>query len=144
MGIESFSHSSMIVRLKLKTSLRTPEAPPQPDAPLQAPEVLRLLAMRQPRADAPVETVAPDPNLVTPREMVQGITVLLAPACAIAYALALWRIGEDMGWARQFAIRDGLFSHWQVWFGLGALLSMAIFHIRRGGENDDDQNQATS
>ncbi len=64
------------------------------------------------------ERKSPDANLVTPREMAHGLTHMLTPACAIAYALALWRIGEDMGWARDFAIRQGLFSHWQVWFGL--------------------------
>lgn len=85
-----------------------------------------------------------DPNLVTPREMIHGLTHMLMPLCAIAYALALWRIGEDMGWARSFAIRRGLLSHWQVWFGIGVGLQMLIYTLRRRFRNDDDQNQATS
>jgi hypothetical protein len=139
----------MIVKLRLRhlrlpgvgsRAVQSPAEPPRPATELRqvdAEEVLRALST----ADA--ERKLPDANLVTPREMAHGLTHMLTPACAIAYALALWRIGEDMGWARDFAIRQGLFSHWQVWFGLGIGLQMTIYELRRRFRNDDDQDQAT-
>jgi hypothetical protein len=58
---------------------------------------------------------------------------LLTPAAAMAFALALWRVAADLGWARQFAFSQGLFSHWQVW-GAGAVgLQLCAWGLGRYG-----------
>jgi hypothetical protein len=124
----------------------TPAAssPPEGLHRIEADAVLRALSEAGQEHHAGQQHAAPDPNVVTPREMIHGLTHMLTPACAIAYALSLWRIGEDMGWARPFAIRTGLLSHWQVWFGIGVAVQMIIQTLRRRFRNDDDQNQALS
>lgn len=142
----------MILRLRLRLPNHSPELKPASgsdgadESVRSAPSLRQLDAATVLRAlsDAAEAEKREDPNVVTPREMAHGLTHMLTPACAIAYAMCLWRIGEDMGWARSFAIRDGVLSHWQVWFGLGVALQMAIQSLRRFFRNDDDQNQATS
>ncbi len=42
-------------------------------------------------------------------------------------------MGEDMGFARAFAIREGLFSHWQVWMGSSLLLEFIAMTLNRYG-----------
>ncbi len=58
---------------------------------------------------------------------------LLAPAALCACALALWRIASDLGVAGEFAITQGLFSHWQVWLGCSALLQFVSIGLNRYG-----------
>jgi hypothetical protein len=69
---------------------------------------------------------------------------LLSPASAVAVALALWRLGADLGWTAQFAISSGLFSHWQVWMALSLLLAWASHHghsVASSGVADDAGKQ---
>jgi hypothetical protein len=56
------------------------------------------------------------------RDAATGVAAMLSPAAAIALVLSFWRLGSDLGWTGQFAISNGLFSHWQVWFALAIIL----------------------
>jgi hypothetical protein len=64
------------------------------------------------------------------------MSALLAPAALMALALAFWRVAADMGWSGEFAIADGIFSHWQVWIAMAATIegvSIALARYGRGG-----------
>jgi hypothetical protein len=50
--------------------------------------------------------------------------LLLTPAAVTAFAFALWRLGEDLGWTGKFVVTEGLFSHWPVWMMLSIGLKM--------------------
>jgi hypothetical protein len=65
-----------------------------------------------------------------------ALATLLNPAAVTACALALWRLAADLGTARQFAIPNGLFSHWQVWLGIMALLKLAAILLNRYGNSE--------
>lgn len=66
------------------------------------------------------------------RQVASAIGVLLIPAALMAYVLGVWRLASDLGMAGEFAI-TGLFSHWQVWIGLGAALHIASASLNRYG-----------
>lgn len=61
---------------------------------------------------------------------------LLSPAAVTAGALALWRLAADLGTARQFAIPEGLFSHWQVWIGIMAMLKAGAMLLKGYGNSE--------
>ena len=63
----------------------------------------------------------------TNRELSAAFGALLVPASLMAYSLGFWRLASDMGLAGQFDI-TGIFSHWQVWIGLGVILHTAGDH----------------
>jgi hypothetical protein len=70
------------------------------------------------------------------RHVARAFAALLVPGALSACVLAFWRLASDIGWSGQFAITDGLFSHWQVWFGIAALTQfVAILLNRYGGPN---------
>jgi hypothetical protein len=56
---------------------------------------------------------------------------LLAPVCVVAWVLAGWRIGADLGVTGGFAISAGLLSHWQVLIGFALLLQFLLFWLNR-------------
>ncbi len=58
---------------------------------------------------------------------------LLTPAAVMACALAVWRLGADMQWTGEFAISEGLFSHWQVWIAMAAALEVCAIALNRYG-----------
>src|SRR5579872_2412054 len=61
---------------------------------------------------------------------------LLTPLALMAYVLGFWRLASDLGFAGESGI-TGVFSHWQVWIPLGALLQLAgsfLTRYGRGGE----------
>ncbi len=64
---------------------------------------------------------------------------LLTPAAVVALAMAFWRVGADLNLTGQFVISGGLFSHWQVWLGIAALLQGAASllgrYARRSGSS---------
>ena len=37
-------------------------------------------------------------------------------------SFGVWRIAEDLGWAGDFVIAEGIFSHWQIWIGSAVVL----------------------
>ncbi len=57
---------------------------------------------------------------------------LLRPASALAFLVALWRLGSDLGFAGNFVFESGLLYHWQVWVALGlAMLGTREYFLRR-------------
>lgn len=78
------------------------------------------------------------PDVVSVEEMASGMATLLSPAAAVCFALAFWRLGQDMGWARNFFIADGPLSRWQVWFVLaGAVVVVSHWLNRRARQGQD-------
>ena len=66
------------------------------------------------------------------RHLALAIGALLIPAALMAYVLGFWRLASDIGVTREFAIR-GLFSHWQVWIFMAAILHIAATVLNRYG-----------
>jgi hypothetical protein len=60
-------------------------------------------------------------------------SAFLTPGALMACALALWRLGADMGMVGAFPITAGLWSHWQVWFVAGGSLEAASLALSRYG-----------
>ncbi len=65
------------------------------------------------------------------RQSALAIASLMTPVALMAWALGFWRLAADMKWAGEFAISEGLFSHWQVWFALGVGVQFAAFLLSR-------------
>jgi hypothetical protein len=59
---------------------------------------------------------------------------LLTPAAVVAWVLASWRIAADLRWTNGFAISNGVFSHWQVWFAAAVLLQLCSRVLNRYGK----------
>ena len=51
----------------------------------------------------------------------------LSATCLASFGM--WRVAQDLGWAGDFVIADGLFSHWQVWIGAAILLQWAAWRL---------------
>jgi hypothetical protein len=66
-----------------------------------------------------------------------AVAALLTPAAAMAGVLGLWRIAADLNWTSSFAIPSGVFSHWQVWLGVAALLQLCARVLNRYGKRSD-------
>jgi hypothetical protein len=62
-----------------------------------------------------------------------ALGALLTPAAITALALACWRLGADLRVAGQFAIREGLFSHWQVWMAIALVVQIVAIVLNRYG-----------
>lgn len=58
------------------------------------------------------------------RQLADVLVALLTPSAVLALAMALWRVGADLGWTGAFLISDGFFSHWQVWIALSIGLKL--------------------
>ncbi len=71
------------------------------------------------------------------RRTALGLAALMIPASLAAYALGFWRIAADLNLTGQFAISQGLFSHWQVWIALGALIQGTAMTLSRYGRRAD-------
>lgn len=71
-----------------------------------------------------------------PRDFALAAASLLTPSAVATCALAIWRIGADLQWTGQFAISSGIFSHWQVWVALSALLQLGASALNRYGRGD--------
>jgi len=105
--------------------------------------IVRLRLKRSPRQLSPIPATPLVPargtEVVTWQEMAGGLASLLLPAAAICFALAFWRLGQDMGFARNFFITEGPFSHWQVWFvGASLVLGAGQWLNRRARISDDE------
>ena len=77
--------------------------------------VIRLRAARQGK-------VAPGqrPN----RRLATVAAGLLGALGVNGFALCVWRWGADLDVLGSFPISEGVFSHWQVWFGAGLVLQV--------------------
>jgi hypothetical protein len=77
------------------------------------------------------------------QELLAGLSAFLQPASAVLFALALWRLGADLGLAGRFVFSDGLLSHWQLWFaGAAAVQGLAWILNRRAGGSGDKESAA--
>lgn len=65
------------------------------------------------------------------RHMAGAIAALLTPAAVVASVIAAWRIGSDIGLTGKFAITEGIFSHWQVWIAIAAILQFVASVLDR-------------
>ena len=61
------------------------------------------------------------------------LAALLQPAAVMAGVLAFWRFSADLQWTREFAISNGLLSHWQVWLAIFAGLEFLAVALNRTG-----------
>jgi len=68
-----------------------------------------------------------------------ALAAVLAPAAAMAFVLGLWRLCADLKWAGEFAISQGVFSHWQVWFATAGLLWICAAILNRYGRFGRDE-----
>jgi hypothetical protein len=62
---------------------------------------------------------------------------LLTPVTVMAAILGAWRLAADLRWTSNFAIHNGLFSHWQVWFVCAAFLQIGCRMLNRYGRAGD-------
>ncbi len=74
-----------------------------------------------------------DRNLARRRELALLAGTLLTPAALAALVLGAWRLGSDLQWTGKFVISKGLFSHWQVWMAMAALLQGCASILNRYG-----------
>ena len=72
------------------------------------------------------------------RRVAMAFATFLTPAAVMAAALGTWRLAEDPHWAGDFAIRQGLFSHWQVWFAFAGVLQGGSYLLNRYGRAEGD------
>ena len=66
------------------------------------------------------------------------LSSLMTPLAVMAWALGAWRIAADMKWTGEFAITQGIFSHWQVWIAVAIGVQFAAFLLHRYAHQDDD------
>jgi len=70
------------------------------------------------------------------RHIALGLGALLTPAALMAYVLGFWRLAADIGVAGEFGI-TGLFSHWQVWILIAAVLHLCGYVLGRYGRGGE-------
>lgn len=70
------------------------------------------------------------------RRLAMACGTLLIPISLMAYTLGFWSLGSDMGIAGAFGI-TGLFSHWQLWIALAALLQIVSSILNRYGRRGE-------
>jgi hypothetical protein len=75
------------------------------------------------------------------QEAASLVSVLfLNPGAMIALVFGFWRLGVDLGWAGNFVVSEGLFSHWLVWILLsGGLKALAMMATRDAKREDIEQ-----
>ncbi len=54
----------------------------------------------------------------------------------MAYVLGFWRLASDMGLAGEFPF-SGLFSHWQVWIPLAAMVHIGSSALKKYGQGEE-------
>lgn len=70
------------------------------------------------------------------RHIALALSALLVPVALMAYVLGFWRLASDMGLAGEFPFA-GLFSHWQVWLPLAALLHIGATSLKKYGQGGE-------
>jgi hypothetical protein len=70
------------------------------------------------------------------RHLALGLAALLTPAALMAYVLGFWRLAADIGVAGEFGI-TGLFSHWQIWILIAAVLHLSGYVLNRYGRGGE-------
>jgi len=67
------------------------------------------------------------------RHVALASAALLTPSAVTAFVLSMWRLGNDLGITRSFAIRTGLLSHWQVWLAISVAIQFLAVLLNRYG-----------
>ena len=70
------------------------------------------------------------------RHVASALSALLAPVVLMVYVLGIWRLAADMGLAGEFPF-SGLFSHWQVWIPLAAMLHIGAAMLKKYGQGGE-------
>ena len=78
------------------------------------------------------------------RQAALVMSSLMTPLAVMAWALAFWRIAADLRWAGQFAIVNGIFSHWQVWIAVAIAVQFAAFLLHRYARRQDYEDDDTA
>jgi hypothetical protein len=65
-------------------------------------------------------------------QMMGLCVALMTPASLLAFVLAAWRLGSDLGFTGEFAIGQGFFSHWIVWAAIGIGIQSFANTLNRG------------
>lgn len=69
---------------------------------------------------------------------------ILSPLAAIFFAVSVWRLGQDLGFTRNFFIHEGPLAHWQPWFALSAALALASSRLNRRSQSGGGDTPATN
>jgi hypothetical protein len=72
----------------------------------------------------------------------QVFSSLLTPISVACVLMGAWKVGDDMEWAEPFAITQGLFSHFQVWFALGSGVQALSWRLARHGRELEEAQPA--
>jgi hypothetical protein len=67
------------------------------------------------------------------RHLAAGAAGLLTPAALVVGALGIWNLCSEFGIAGEFAIREGVFSYWQVWVILAGVIEGISILLHRYG-----------
>jgi hypothetical protein len=67
------------------------------------------------------------------RHAALAMASLLVPVAVMASVLGIWRLAADLKMAGDFAISNGLFSHWQVWIASALVLALLSRLLNRYG-----------
>ncbi|MFN7996172.1 MAG: hypothetical protein U0Q18_21355 [Bryobacteraceae bacterium] len=71
------------------------------------------------------------------RRLALAFASFLTPAALMTAIFGIWRLAADLQWAGNFAIRNGLFSHWQVWLVSAGALQTGSHYLNRYGRSED-------
>ncbi len=76
-----------------------------------------------------------EPEQTPNRRLATGAAGLLCALGVNGFALCVWRWAADLDVLGSFPFSQGVFSHWQVWFGAGLIFQMfaaLLSHYARG------------
>ncbi len=77
------------------------------------------------------------------RRAALAMASLLVPVAVMTCVLGLWRLAADLKITGDFAIVDGLFSHWQVWIASAIVLAFLVRLLNRYGRSEDGATTST-
>ncbi len=69
------------------------------------------------------------------RHMALTFASLLVPGAMMASMLALWRLAADLSYTNEFAISEGVFSHWAPWAVIAIALAIAAQRLNQYGRS---------
>jgi hypothetical protein len=71
------------------------------------------------------------------RQFAIGLASILTPLSMMALVLGFWRLGADLNLTGQFAISQGMFSHWQVWMAVAIVMQAVAIILSRYAHRDE-------
>ena len=67
-----------------------------------------------------------------------AVASLLAPSALMAFTIAVWKLAANLHWTGDFFVSSGLFSHWESWLFVAALMVLLAWLLNRyAGINED-------